>query len=286
MAMDHPWGLSGPAFLWLYGVVFLRWSVRRPRLAEPVPVGDADVVAHLTGGPARVVETSLARLVEQGVVRVTRTGMITRTTATVADPLDQAVLDQLGGRTRRVAELVTRAKGSRPVIDLAESVVARGLVVPLAKVRRAKRRGLVAVWLLLAVGVVRVVTGLAGRYPVGYLLMELMATLVVVVALHAWRVTGDSVHGTRVLEAARTADDTATAVALDGLGAYPDKTLASAMLSTRYGEHSPRSSSRARTGAAAASGGYGGAAVSCGGGSSSGGSSCGGGGGGCGGGGA
>lgn len=295
------WGLSGPDFLLLYGValvvvvafaVYLRWAVRRPRLAEPGPVADANLVAYLAGGEERVVETALARLVEQGAVRVTRKGMVTRTTDTVADPLDQAVLTALGGRTREVADLVRRAVGATQVTGVATSAAARGLAISPARSSRARRGGVLAMTLLLVVGVVRLVTGIAGGYPVGHLVIELLVTgVVLVVLLTTGRgVDLSTVHRAGVLKAAREATDTANRVAVGGLGAYPDTAVATALLSTRRPPGTSRYV-RGRTVRAANAGGAGYVATahSCGStasscGSSSGGSSCGGGG--CGGGGA
>lgn len=295
--MDHPWGLSGPEFLWLYGgalvvsvglAIYLRWAVRRPRLAEPVPVGDANVVAYLRDGPQAVVETALARLVEQGAVRVTRKGMVTRTTTTVSDPLDQAVLDALGGRTRPVHEVITRAAGVAPIADVERTCAAQKLRVAEGRAPLAHWSGTLVPYLLLVVGLARLVIGIAGDHPVGYLVIELVATVVVIVVLH---VTGRSerapytVHGKRVRAAAEGFDDVAMRVARDGLGGYPDEGIALALKSTRYDRPPPRPRRTVRAGAAGAAAGsttncgsIG--AASCGGSSSSSssGSSCGGGG--------
>lgn len=299
--MDHPWGLSGPDFLLYYGValvaafglaVYLRRAVRRPPLAEPLPAGDANLLAFLVDGRDRVVETSLARLVEQGVVRVTRAGKVTRATATVDDPLDQAVLDALGGRTRDVRDVIKRGADAGPVNDVAKSFARQRLRVSAGEYRRARRNGLIAPYLLAAVGLARFFNGVAGGYPVGYLVVELFVTAVVIVALHAWGQREHepyTVHGEQLVEDARGAEDTATRVALRGLRGYPDETIASALRSTR-GEmrQGPWSPSRRHRAAAAGGvvgvGSCGTAAASCGSSSGSGGSSCGGGGG-CGGGG-
>lgn len=73
--MGHPWGISGPSFLLLYGAVLavavvlvaiLYRAVRRPYGAKPEPDGDVNILAYLCGGASRVVETSLAQLIEQG----------------------------------------------------------------------------------------------------------------------------------------------------------------------------------------------------------------------------
>jgi uncharacterized protein (TIGR04222 family) len=297
--MGHPWGLSGPDFLWLYGsalvlalgvATYLRWKARRPRLAGPAPVTDANEVAYLVGGARQVVETSLARLIGQGVVRVSREGTVATTTSSVPDPLDQAVLERVSTRGRRLHTVLDRAAGVKPIAGVAEHVAALGLQVSPAKARRTRLLGLILPYLLLAVGLARLVTGIAGHYPVGFLVLELLAALVLVVVLHAWDVVSRTVHGDAVVAAARGAGDAATLVALDGIGAYPDRDIASALRSTRNPPPAPaRARNRSAHAGGYAAGGYigsgscGGSAASCGGGSG-GGSSCGGGGG-CGGGG-
>jgi uncharacterized protein (TIGR04222 family) len=282
--MDHPWGISGPAFVAYYGVallvalgtaVYLRRRARHPRLAEPLPVGDWNVVAYLVGGPRRVVETALARLVEQDAVRVTRKGMVTRTTKTVPDPLDQEVLDQLGGLTRRVYDVIERAAGLRAITALDRSCAAQRLTYDEGLARRS---GLTALYLLLAIGGVRLVNGMAGGYPVGYLVLELLVTGSSIVWVHTWgrRVNKrHTAHGQRVVYVAAESGETAARVALGGVGAYPDQVIGSAMKSTMYAPYVP-SAAKKRVHAATA----GAAGATCGGGGSSGSSSCGGGGGG------
>lgn len=98
-----------------------------------------------------MVETSLARLIGQGVVRVSREGTVATTTSSVPDPLDQAVLD--------------RAAGVKSIAAVAEHVAARGLQIPPAKTRMTRLLGLILPYLLLAVGLARLVTGIAGRPP-------------------------------------------------------------------------------------------------------------------------
>jgi uncharacterized protein (TIGR04222 family) len=302
MAMGHPWGLSGPDFLWLYGsalvvalgvAIYLRWAARRPRLAEPAPVTDANVVAYLVGGARQVVETSLARLVGQGVVRVSREGTVATTTSSVPDPLDQAVLERVSTRGRRLHVVLDRAVGVKPIAGLAENVAARGLWVSPAKARMTRLLSLILPYLLLAVGIARLINGIAGNYPVGFLILELLAALVLVGMLHAWNAPSRTVHGDSVVAAARGSHDAETLVALDGIGAYPDQDIASALRSTRFPPPAPKVRNRSARAGGYGTGGYaaggyiascsGSASSSCGG-SSSGGSSCGGGGG-CGGGG-
>ena len=312
--MGRPWGLSGPDFLWLYGAglvvalgvaIYLRWWVRRPPLVEPLPAGDASMVAYLMGGKRQLVETALARLIEQGAVRVSRDGKVTTTATSAPDPLDHAVLIRMGGRrARRVHEVLDRAEVLRPIADLAESFATQPLRVLPDRARRASRLGLLIPYLLLVVGVARFVNGLVGGYPVVYLALELIATLILIAVLHEWgrKYRGQpTVHAQRIVAEARTSRGAAMLVALGGVDAYPDKEIASALGSTRFSPNTPplRRSRATRAAAAGLAGTVGvwGTGSSCGGvaggdagggsscgGSSCGGGGCGGGGGGCGGG--
>jgi hypothetical protein len=159
-------------------------------------------------------------------------------------------------------------------------------------------------YLLLVVGVARFVNGLVGGYPVVYLALELIATLILIAVLHEWgrKYRGQpTVHAQRIVAEARTSRGAAMLVALGGVDAYPDKEIASALGSTRFSPNTPplRRSRATRAAAAGLAGTVGvwGTGSSCGGvaggdagggsscgGSSCGGGGCGGGGGGCGGG--
>jgi uncharacterized protein (TIGR04222 family) len=306
--MDHPWGISGPAFLWLYGAglaaaiswaVYLRWRVRRPRRAGPVPIDDLNVLACLAGRAQRVVETALARLIEQGAVRVTRDGNVAATRTDVPDRLDQAVLRRIGTRARPVYDVIDRSVDLPMIANLAEFVSACRLRVSAAEMKRARLLGLIAPYVLLCVGLARLVNAI-GRYPIGYLSLQLVATVVVIWILHWWglrEITPYTVHGEQEVAAKRESRAAAVKVALGGVNSYPDEDIARALWSTLHKPYVPPSRARPRSQATRRRGGgvitpYGGPDVgsgggsSCGGGGSGGGSSGGGGGGGgCGGGG-
>lgn len=232
-------------------------------------------------------------------MRVSRAGMITATTTTVADPLDQAVLDVIGRRPRRVQDVLVGACSAAPVTALMRRCNSHPFRVRRRVVQRVAGFGLVLFSLLLLVGLVRLVNGVVHGYPVGYLALELLVAAVVIVRLHVWSRTGygkPTIHAERLIAAGRASREATARVAVRGLGAYPDPVIASALVSTM---HSPRPSARAAGhGTAGAAGatylGGGGSSVgyvdtgsSGGSGDSSGGSSCGSGcgGGGCGGGG-
>ena len=102
----HPWGLSGPGFLWLYiaGLVIglavaigARMRVRRPRLVEPPAALDAAELGFLGGGPENAVQVAVVRLFESGVVRANRSGQLSAASSAkpTGQPLDDAVLGEL-----------------------------------------------------------------------------------------------------------------------------------------------------------------------------------------------
>src|SRR5688572_6896453 len=102
----HPWGLSGPEFLWLYAVALVvaiavalgaRMAVHRPRRPDATDRLAPEELGFLAGGPRRAVHVAIARLVDAGLVRTDRSGTVTSTAdrAPAGHPLDDAVLAAL-----------------------------------------------------------------------------------------------------------------------------------------------------------------------------------------------
>lgn len=293
--MNHPWGLSGPAFLWLYAVGFVlalgfaihwRRRARAVELTEPARLADEHQLGYLAQGPRRAVEVALARLLAGGGAHISRSGAIVPTSAYVADAVDRAVRTRLSKkRPRGSGPATTGAVSLLAVTDLREQLVRQGLAVATAVERRTRRQATIAMWVLFAVGVVRFGNGAAQQLPVGYLAMFLALTIVTLIALHAKAVPFRTTAGDEVLTAAKNGTGhpalsrldlsaVGALVALGGFLAYPDETIRTALLAT------------AATGAAAAGSGSSAVGYSCSSSTSScgSGSSCGGGGG-CGGGG-
>lgn len=287
--VNHPWGLSGPEFLWLYGiclVLALAWAVhrrggvRRPALVEPVRVPNEHALAYLAAGPNRVVETSLARLVDAGAARVSRSGVIVPTRATVDDPFDRRVQSKISkNQPQGVGPAISKAVALDEITELRDRLVRQRLLLSPETERAARRAATIGFYPLLLIGLVRLVNGVAQDLPVGYLALFLVVTAGILVLLHNMHIRTRTVHGDAVLTAAT--DDRSTGrvelagigavVALGGFVAYPDEDVRDALLLT------------ANTSGGAP---VGGASSSCGSSSSaSSGSSCGGGGSSCGGGG-
>lgn len=260
--MNYPWGISGPVFLELYLVglavalafaVVVRARVRRP--PEPSPGQWVTVLdlAFLSGGPQRVVESAIARLVDTGMVRTSRGGMLTAVDgASTGDPVELAVLREIGAKPRSVATVVRKAARSKAVTRTGDGLVEQRLLVAPAAAREAQYRAVIGLFLLLAVGVARVVVGVRGGYPVTFLVMLLAGTAVLLFVLVKRRIQARTVYGDRVLAAARSGPSdvpnawlspaaatglagAAGAVALGGLLVYPELAVRDALVATGGG---------------------------------------------------
>ncbi|MFJ6676447.1 TIGR04222 domain-containing membrane protein [Actinosynnema sp. NPDC091369] len=302
--MERPWGLSGPEFLELYWIalavslafaIFVRVRLRGTRGGAPAGALGVLDIAYLTGGPRRVVETSLAGLIDVGALVPARNGSVRLVGTPTADhPVDQAVLtDAKRYRYRTMTLLITSVSEQDAPRAVGRRLSEQDYLVGPDAVRRWLRIGVAPMALLLVVGVVRWVNGVLISAPVGWLTLQLALTGVLVWVLRKAAPVTRTAKGRDAVARARAAGATgvrgvtvvasaAELVALHGFAGHPSITLRAAAR--------PRSRPRARaaSGGAYVAGTYtsscgSSAGSSCGG--SSGGSSCGGGGGGCGGGG-
>jgi uncharacterized protein (TIGR04222 family) len=241
----HPWGLSGPEFLWLYtaGLVValavaigLRLAARRPRLAEPPGRPSPEELGFLAGGPQHAVQVAVARLVDTGVVRVDRRGTLTSMAGggQTGYPLGDAVLAELTA-PRKVSTVAGKLAGGPVVTEIGESLVRRGLIVHPARAVRTRRLVPILLYVLFVIGVVRWINGMVNDLPTGYLTFLLAPTLVASLYLSS-RVTSApkarTVHGDRVVaevKARGQAADPLERVAVSGLPAYPDNELSRAL---------------------------------------------------------
>jgi uncharacterized protein (TIGR04222 family) len=317
--MDRPWGLSGPDFLALYVAalallvtygVLLRVRVRRPARPDAVRPVDLAGLAFLIAGPRRVAEVAIARLLETGALRAARGGQVSAATAPAGHPIDAAVLYEAGHIPRPLDEVVRRVAAGPPVTAIGDALVAQRLLVAPSTVRSVRRRSVLGLHLLLVVGVVRLINGLVQEYAVGYLIGLLILTVIVSLVLSSRKLPARTVHGDRVVRAARSAGTTGRAapnpwlapamamggaaglVALGGLAFYPDLMVRDALVTqsmlhsqSQTWAYSSGSSCSMYAGSDSSGSGGGGSSDSGGGGGSDGGGGGGGCGGGCGGGG-
>ncbi|MEJ2853030.1 MULTISPECIES: TIGR04222 domain-containing membrane protein [unclassified Saccharothrix] len=263
--MERPWGLSGPEFLELYWIalalslafaIVVRVRLRGKRVSVPAgPLGLYDL-AYLTGGPRRVVEASVANLIESGKLRPARDGAVRVVGDPVADDaVDQAVLTDVARyRNRTMSLLFTAVSEQDAPRGLGRALAERGYLVPPEEVKRRYRLGVVPLVLLIAVGLVRWVNGLAIGAPVGWLTLQLVLSGILVGLL--LRVDGfrRTTRGSRAVARARAGESTGgpgVQVALDGFAHHPDSPLAAA--GQRYAALTtgkPRRTRRRRLGAA------------------------------------
>jgi uncharacterized protein (TIGR04222 family) len=247
--MNHPWGLSGPAFLWLYAGGFvlaagaalsLRHRARGAALTESARVSSVVALGFLVGGARRAAEVVFTRLLDAGAVHLSRSGALVRAESDVADPLDRAALERVGKRRDHVADAIAAIAVHPKVTGLRDELAEQGFVLSAQTERTGRLRSTIPGYLLAAVGVVRWLQGMAEHLPVGYLTVFLLATGVGLVGLHTWRIPARTTAGTAV--AAAGGDHPALAgldltgaaglVALDGLDAHPDEKIAAAVSSS------------------------------------------------------
>lgn len=299
--MERPWGLSSPEFLELYWIalavslafaVFVRVRLRGTRGDAPAGVLGLLDIAYLTGGPRRVVETSVASLIDSGALVPARNGSVRLVGSPVADhPVDAAVLaDATRYRYRTLTLLITSVSEKDAPREVGRRLTEQGYLVARDEAKRRLRTGVVPMALLFVVGVARWINGQVVNAPVWTLTLQLVLTGLLIWGLLQAAPLTRTAKGRDAVAKARAGENTggwgvtssanaAELVALNGFSAHPSITLRAAAR--------PRPRARAASGGAYVAGSY---AASCGSGSggtcsSSSGSSCGGGGGGCGGGG-
>ncbi|HVK22695.1 MAG TPA: TIGR04222 domain-containing membrane protein, partial [Actinokineospora sp.] len=261
--MNEPWGLSGPAFLRIYLVVFFfallfALAVRimvRAGSAETRPTGGTirpsqltmDELAYLAGGARRVVETAVARLIDRGRIRPSRKGTVRVVEgSTSTDPVDAAVLSDVtryGDRT--IGVLVDKVSQGDAVRGVGDALARKGLLVGEAAVRA--RWGALPLAVLFVVGTARWFNGISDGRPIGWLSLALLATGVATVLVYRMAVPTRTYAGERVLREARPrgrrvpSEEAALAgaagvvgvVAFSGLAAHPDDEINTAMASHR-----------------------------------------------------
>jgi uncharacterized protein (TIGR04222 family) len=195
--MDETWGISGPDFIALYAVAFLisllfcfaiRILTRSGAAHSTAAPGALTTleVACLTGGPRRVVEAAVAQLVDTGQLRPSHTGYVQApANATGTNPVEQTVLADVKRYGRRsVAMLTQRLAESDAVKEVEAGLVRAGYLLDEDLVARRKTIGMVPAVAVLAVGVARLLAGLADDHPVGYLVLLLIGSGLVVYLLH------------------------------------------------------------------------------------------------------
>ncbi|ROP37464.1 TIGR04222 domain-containing membrane protein [Saccharothrix texasensis] len=302
--MERPWGLSGPEFLELYWIalaaslafaIVVRVRLRGTRGDAPAGAPGLVDIAYLTGGPRRVVETSVASLIDSGALVPARSGSVRVVGEPVADhPVDRAVLaDAKRYRYRTLTLLITSLAEQDEPREVGRRLADQGYLVAPDVVKRWLRAGVTPMALLFVVGVVRWINGQVINAPVWFLTLQLVLTGVLIWGLLQAAPVTRTAKGRAEVANARArgisgvwrttgSANAAEVVALNGFDGHPNITLRVAAR--------PRPRPRVASGGAYAAGSYtasssgcgsgGGSSCSSGGGSSCGGGGCGGGGGG------
>lgn len=296
--MGNTWGISGLAFLGIYGVLLVACACVAPillgrldrRVARtdgdgPAPDATVEDLALVAGGPVRLVQAAVARLLEAGLLRIGRDRRLTATGRPPIGELDADVVDAVASTPAGVTPsgVAMRMRGAASVRDLEVAAQRRGLLHDPAAVARCKNVAWLVVGLVVVLGLVRLAAGVARGTPVVFLVILVVFAVGVAVTIAGFSTRRPTRKGRATVAAARSttyrpafatdrswgpvaggALGVAGLVAVGGLAMYPDEEIAGLLAMPSGG----------------GGGGYDGGGSSCGGSSS-----CGGGGGGCGGGG-
>jgi uncharacterized protein (TIGR04222 family) len=219
--------------------------VRAGHSNQPVRSLDMDELAYLAGGPTRVVETAIARLLTAGELRTSRRGTVQATSTTNSlNAVDRAVITDSQRYTNRTVSLMVSAVAKDDAVTaIGRRLEEIGLVVHPDVAKSALRKGSILLWVLLAVGVVRLVNGLAIGAPVGFLALQLLLTGALIFLLTRRGKHVRTSKGNSVLSAARTSSSSRMATSDDalyagaaglvlfgGLAVYPDLAVRSSLL--------------------------------------------------------
>jgi uncharacterized protein (TIGR04222 family) len=213
----YTWGISGPAFLQLYlllagAVLVAALRSRHLRRHPSVPAGappldarsDAYLIAYLGGGPSRALLAALGSLRAAGLVRG-----YNRRCARVATPptawrpaLERAVLTETVVPLTR-AELVRRHSVGSALAGLRDDLVRRGLLHSASAGQR--RRWAFTMAALLVLGLARLVAGLSGGKPVGFLVLAMLLVAALTVLLFRLAASARTARGDAELAELRAA---------------------------------------------------------------------------------
>ncbi|GAB3877506.1 hypothetical protein GCM10029964_026720 [Kibdelosporangium lantanae] len=142
------------------------------------------------------------------------------------DPVERTVLADARRYGRRsIAILTDRLAGSDAVQEVAASLVRVGYLVDAGKADRRRLVGLVPMAVVLAVGVVRLFAGMANDRPVGYLILLLVATGLVLHLLRRLPIDRRTFQGEQAAKAVQVGDSPAECVATSGFAGHPDEAV-------------------------------------------------------------
>ncbi|MFH8788454.1 TIGR04222 domain-containing membrane protein [Streptomyces roseoverticillatus] len=153
---------------------------RRRTLALPPSVrGEPDLlgVAHMTGGPIRVVDTAITRMCEDGRVSVNSSGKLKVERAVACNAVERALLARCGSDWgTELYRLRVQLQFDQAVDGVRSSLVNRGLLISRAAEEKWKRAGEVQVGGLVVGGVIALgLLGVSAALPVAIVGLVLLA---------------------------------------------------------------------------------------------------------------
>ncbi|ANN16711.1 hypothetical protein SD37_14280 [Amycolatopsis orientalis] len=264
--MNEPWGISGPAFAWLYGCLVVlplalaelhaRW-LRRDTGAREVP--GVHHLAALAGGSDRVTDTSVAGLLERSGIRLDSHGVLYPTKPVPADPFERAVVSTLPSLGIGLRELRSKMARHEVVLELRADLQRRGLQVGEKRRRVGWQCAMAAYVPIFALGVARLANAVPLRRPSDILIMLLLAVLGAIALAgglqwpdRAGRATTAGMLALHYGQWDRSLGRTTTGrVALHGLGAFPEPVFAATLVRTG-GSRQSRSAAGGASGCAQA----------------------------------
>jgi uncharacterized protein (TIGR04222 family) len=182
MTSGDTWGIPGPTFLIIFGVVaagllLVNAYFRLVVLAGPATTRPGELTGteagYLTGGAQRAVGAALGALRTAGAIEIARDGSLAAggPPPAGADDLTTAV-HHAAYRHRRVRDLTHDPRITQSLERLRSRLTEDDLLV--SQHRRATARWLGATLLALAgIGVLRMIAGMTNGRPVGYLMLSL-----------------------------------------------------------------------------------------------------------------
>jgi uncharacterized protein (TIGR04222 family) len=200
VAGTETWGVSGPDFLKVYiglgaavsalAVILFLWTRYRSGTghrdsrasAEDLTPADA---AYLRGGPAAVVLCALAALRTRGLVLApSRRRLATSRTSVPggASGLERAVHEAV--RRQAPYRRIARVPRVREELDAVDTKLTDMGLLPPGPHRTVLRAVELVMFVILAVGIARIVAGIGDQKPVGYLLLTLIGFGTVVIWYH------------------------------------------------------------------------------------------------------
>ncbi|MBO4207071.1 TIGR04222 domain-containing membrane protein, partial [Micromonospora echinofusca] len=187
-APGDTWGIPGPVFLALFlgaaAVIFLGSVIWRSLLFAGRNACDFDQlgpqqVAYLNGGARTALYAALGGLRAVGAVGASRDRRLAVTGPLPAGvtPLDRAVYQAAGNRVR-TRDLAGDLAVAGALDQLRSGLAQRGMALGPGQ-RAAARIGALLLLGLLAIGGLRLLSGLANGKPVGFLVLSMVAVFVV-----------------------------------------------------------------------------------------------------------